>query len=144
MENNANAENGIFINGKAQIIEMLKFMTAKERATLLKNVRMRNPSLAKELYAESITFETIYSLDQVDLAQIIQFVKGPIMGVALKTAPAEFQRKMLQSCPREYAEEAYTYLTKNLGGNEERDVTRAQKRVSDTIVALNNRGRISL
>jgi flagellar motor switch protein FliG len=144
MENNANEQNGIFINGKAQIIEMLKFMTAKERATLLKNVRMRNPALAKELYAESITFETIYALDTVDLAQIIQFVKAPIMGVALKSAPAEFQRQLLGASPRAYAEEAYSYLTKNLGGNEERDIARAQKRVSDTIVALNNRGRISL
>lgn len=144
MDNNANEQNGVFINGKAQIIEMLKFMTAKERATLLKNVRMRNPALAKELYAESINFDTLYSLDQVDVAQVLQFVKAPIMGVALKSAPTEFQRKLLSSAPREYAEEAYTYLTKNLGGNEDRDITRAQKRVSDTIVALNNRGRISL
>jgi len=144
MEDNVNEQNGIFINGKAQIIEMLKFMTPKERATLLKNVRMRNPALAKELYAESINFDTIYSLDQVDIAQIIQFVKAPIMGVALKNAPTEFQRNLLTNAPREYAEEAYSYLTRNLGGNEERDITRAQKRVSDTIVALNNRGRISL
>ena len=58
---------GIFINGKAQIIDMLKYMQEDERTTLLKNIQARNPQLAKELYAESISFDTIYSLDQVDL-----------------------------------------------------------------------------
>lgn len=141
----ANKENGgIFINGKAQIIEMLKFMTAAERAVLLKNVSKRNPALGKELYAESITFETIYSLDKIDLEMMLQYIKPTIMGVALKGAKKEFQKNFLSIAPRSYAEEAFNYLTKNLGPNEGRDVERAQKRVADTIVALNNRGRISL
>ena len=143
MENNSE-KGGIFINGKGQIIEMLKFMTGAERNTLLKNIKMRNPGLAKELYAESITFETAYSLDKVDLQQVATFIKPAIMGVALKGSTEEFQRKFLSAVQREYAQEAYTYLMKNLGNNEERDTARAQKRVSDTIVALNNRGRISL
>lgn len=140
----SNAQNGIFINGKSQIIEMLKFMTAKERATLLKNIQLRNPNLAKELYAESVTFETIYNLDVVDLQQIAVFVKPAIMGVALKGATTEFQKSFLSNANREYAQEAFSYLNRSLGGNEERDIQRAQKRVSDTIVALNNRGRITL
>ena len=144
METNNSEKNGIFINGKAQIIEMLKYMTGNERNTLLKNIKMRNPALAKELYAESITFETLYSLDSVDLQQVASFIKPAIMGVALKGADEKFQRKLLSSVQREYAQEAFSYLTKNLGNNEDRDVKRAQKRVSDTIVALNNRGRISL
>jgi flagellar motor switch protein FliG len=139
-----NSENGIFINGKAQIVEMLKYMTAKERATLLKNIQLRNPNLARELYAESITFETIFSLDMVDLQQLAMFVKPAIMGVALKGCDEKFQRNFLSNAKREYAEEAFSYLSRSLGGNEDRDVKRAQKRVSDTIVALNNRGRISL
>ena len=105
---------------------------------------MRNPQLAKELYAESINFDTIYSLDQVDLGALANYVKPEIMGVALKGAKADFQRKLLSNVPRPYAEVAFNYIGKNLGANESRDVERAQKRVSDTIVALNNRGRISL
>lgn len=140
----ANQSNGIFINGKAQIIEMLKFMNAAERATLLKNIKARNPALAKELYSESITFETIYSLDSVDLSQLFQFVKAPIFGVALKKSPKAFQKTLLTMAPRAYAEEAYEYLVKDLGANEVRDIQRAQKRISDTIAALNNRGRITL
>ncbi|AYF43236.1 MULTISPECIES: FliG C-terminal domain-containing protein [Halobacteriovorax] len=141
----ASKENGgVFINGKAQIIEMLKFMGAEERATLLKNIQMRNPTLAKELYAESITFNTIYSLDDIDLAQVLKFIKAPILGVALKECEKTFQKKILTLLPRESAEEAYSYLVKNLGGNETRDIQRARKRVTDTIVALNNRGRLSL
>ena len=135
---------GIFINGKAQIIDMLKYMQEDERTTLLKNIQARNPQLAKELYAESISFGTIYSLDQVDLGALASYIKAEIMGVALKGAKPEFQRKLLSSVPRPYAEVAFTYINKNLGANEDRDVGRAQKRVSDTIVALNNKGRISL
>ena len=119
-------------------------MGAEERATLLKNIQMRNPTLAKELYAESITFNTIYSLDDIDLAQVLKFIKAPILGVALKECEKTFQKKILTLLPRESAEEAYSYLVKNLGGNETRDIQRARKRVTDTIVALNNRGRLSL
>lgn len=141
----ANAQNGgIFINGRGQIVEMLKYMNPTERATLLKNIKHRNPALAKELYSESITFETIYSLDEVDMGQIFQFIKAPIFGVALKKAPKAFQRTVLSLAPRAYAEEAYNYLIRDLGSNEVRDIERAQKRVSDTIAALNNRGRITL
>lgn len=141
----ANKENGgIFINGKAQIIEMLKFMNSAERATLLKNIQMRNPTLAKELYAESITFDTIYALDEIDLVQVIKFIKAPIIGVSLKECEKSFQKKVLTLLPRETAEEAYMYLVKDLGSNEARDIQRARKRVTDTIVALNNRGRLSL
>ncbi len=141
----ANKDNGgIFINGKAQIIEMLKFMNSDERATLLKNIQMRNPTLAKELYAESITFNTIYALDDVDLVQVIKFIKAPILGVALKECEKTFQKKVLTLLPRESAEEAYSYLVKNLGSTESRDIQRARKRVTDTIVALNNRGRLTL
>ncbi len=135
---------GVFINGKAQIIDMLKFMTAPERATLLKNIKARNPQLARELYAESISFDTIYSLDEIDLASLYQYIKPEIMGVALKGAKVDFQRKFLSIVPRDYAETAYSYITRNLGQNETRDVQRAKKRVSDTIVALNNRGRLTL
>jgi len=140
----ANSQNGIFINGKGQMIEMLKFMNADERSTLLKNIQLRNPALAKELYAESITFDTVYALDDVDLTHLIQFVKAPIFGVALKRSPKEFQKTLLSLAPRAYAEEAYSYLMKELGSTENRDVERAKKRVSDTIAALNNRGRITL
>ncbi len=145
MENNEQPQNqGVFINGKAQIIEMLKFMNNDERTTLLKNIQMRNPTLAKELYAESITFDTLYSLDDIDLAQIFKFVKPAIMGVALKYSEKKFQKKVLTLATRDYAEEAYSYLVKGLGANETRDVNRAKKRVADTIVALNNRGRLTL
>ena len=66
------------------------------------------------------------------------------MGVALKGCSVEFQKMFLSNAQREYAQEAFSYLNRSLGGTEERDITLAQKRVSDTIVALNNRGRITL
>ena len=44
-----NSTNSIFINGKAQIIEMLQHMPREERSRLLKNLKIRNPQLAEEL-----------------------------------------------------------------------------------------------
>ena len=45
-----NAENGgVFINGKGQVIELLRKMDGADKAKLLKNLRLRNPTLAKEL-----------------------------------------------------------------------------------------------
>jgi flagellar motor switch protein FliG len=122
----------VFLNGKGQIIEMLKFMTPKEREVLLKNIRARNSQLADELLEQSLTFSSLNELPDDDLILIFNSLSAPIVGVALKGSNREFQRRILSLAPRDYAEKAYSVLMTNLS-NEARDVQRAQNKVLNAL-----------
>ncbi|MCP4913940.1 MAG: hypothetical protein GY909_12580 [Oligoflexia bacterium] len=140
MENN---QQGIFINGKAQIVEMLQYMTAPEREKLLKNIRARNAQLADELMQKSVSFNDFLSLDDRDLQLVLNYIQAPILGVALKALKRDDQRRILVVCDRPYAEEAFKVMNTPLS-NEARDVKRACEKVSSVISALVKRGNISL
>lgn len=131
MEEQAN----IFINGRAQIIEMLQIMPAAEKEKLLRNIKQRNPQLAQELMVQSLTFDQVSRLNDEDLHTLIESVKPVVWGVALKGQTPEFQRRILSLAPRAYAEEAYHFLTTTLQ-NEKRDVKRAQNKIIEILVAL--------
>ena len=47
----------IFINGRAQILEMFPYLTQEEQSRLLKHIQLRNPQLAQDLQETSITFD---------------------------------------------------------------------------------------
>ena len=57
-----NKENGIYINGRQQIIDMLQFMSEPERRKLLKNIEMRNAVMARELSEQSLSFNDLNKL----------------------------------------------------------------------------------
>ena len=46
MSQNSAENGGVFINGKKQVIELLQRMDATDKVKLLKNLRLRNPTLA--------------------------------------------------------------------------------------------------
>ncbi|MBT7766473.1 MAG: hypothetical protein HN730_04910, partial [Bdellovibrionales bacterium] len=85
----------IFLNGKSQIVEMLRFMSADERKKLLQGIRQRNASMAQELESSSLTFEDFLSLNDTNLAKVIQYLDSSIMGVALRGCDPDFQRRAL-------------------------------------------------
>lgn len=134
---------GVFLNGKAQIVEMLQFMPNEEREVLLKNIRLRNPSLADELVVGSYTFDQIDRLTDHELNIIFRYVSAPILGVALKDVSKNLQRRLLSIAPRPYAEEAYNILITPLS-NEKRDIKRAQNKVVNIIVTLMKRKQLQL
>lgn len=131
----------VFLNGKGQIVEMLKFMTPKERETLLRNIRARNSQLADELLEQSLTFSSLNELADEDLSLIFNSINAPVLGVALKGSNREFQRRVLSLAPREYAEKAYSVLMTSLS-NEARDVQRAQNKVLNALGSLLKRKRM--
>lgn len=143
MEMQQPSNSGVFINGKAQIIEMLKHMPDAERQKLLQNIRLRNPQLANELVAQSLSFEHLGKLNPHEITLLIQYIAAPVLGVALKDTPREVQKKVLASVPRNYAEEAYKMMITPLA-NEKRDISRAQNKVISVILALSKRKQINL
>ncbi len=125
----------VFLNGKAQIIEMLQHMPREERAKLLKNIKLRNPQLAEELSQHSYTFSDINSLSDQELKNIFRYVSAPIVGMALKDVERSFQRRLLSLADRVYAEEAYRVMTTNFP-TEKRDTKRAQNKIIEILSRL--------
>lgn len=125
----------IFINGRGQIVEMLKIMPREEREKILRNVAARNKQLAMELGQECLSFNDLERLGDADLSYIIERIKAPILGIALKGAKQEFQRRVLRLARREYAEEAYeTMLGKVMNGS--KDIQRAQNKIMSLLPSI--------
>lgn len=142
MEANNNPTSGVFINGKAQIVEMLQHMSRDERSKLLKNLKVRNPQLAEELSEQCFTFNDLDSLSDYELQMIFNYISAPILGMALKTIERNFQRRLLSLASREYAEEAFKVL-KTPYTNEKRDIKRAQNKIIETLSSLKKRKQVT-
>ncbi len=128
----------VFINGKAQIIEMLQHMPREERIKLLKNIKLRNPQLAEELTQHSYTFSDISMLSDNELKMIFSYVSAPIVGMALKEVERSFQRRLLSLAERAYAEEAYRIMTTTFP-TEKRDTKRAQNKIIEILSKIKKR-----
>lgn len=134
---------GVFLNGKAQILEMMPLLSPVERNKLIKNIRMKNPQLADELVENSITFKNILDLNDDTIQVILRYVKAPILGVALKSLTPDHQRKILCLCEREYAEQAYKAMRARLS-REIQDIDKACLRVKSVMGALIRKGYIKI
>ena len=138
-----NSEQAVFINGRAQVIEMLQYMEDEDRNTLLKNIRIRNPILANELLEKSLVFENIGKLSDHEIRLVINYVQPAIMGVALKSVNQDLQRRVLGLAQRAFAEKAYEIMIKSIG-NEMTHIRKAQNKILETMVALNKKKQINL
>ena len=135
-----NTENGIYINGKRQVIELLQRMDGPDKARLLKNLRVRNPALAKELTESCISFESIWDLDDEALKTVISQVQPTILGLALNLVHTKNQRRALSLISRQVAMKAFEILQKDLTGNRN-ECQRAQQKILELALSL-HRNRI--
>lgn len=130
-----NSSNGVFINGKGQIIEMLQMMNSQERNLLLAKVRIKNPQLADELSEQCFSFSDLNNLTDHELSQIFNYIGAQVLGMALKNIDVQFQRRLLSLPQRAYAEEAFRVL-KTSYKNEKKDCARAQSKIIETLIAI--------
>lgn len=136
-------EQGIFINGRQQIIEMLQFMSEPERRKLLNNIGMRNAVMARELSEQSLSFNDLIHLPQDALRKIFTQCNPAIIGLALYNCTSELQRKVLASLDRHIAENAFEIMNQNLM-SKKLECKRAQERVLQIAIQLNRRQNITL
>ena len=140
-QKNANAENGgVYINGKRQVIELLQKMDSADKSRLLKNLRTRNPALAKELTESCISFESIWDLDDECLKTVVSQVQPAILGLALSLVHVKNQRRALSLISREMALKAFDIMQKDLTSNRN-ECFRAQQKVVELALSL-HRNRI--
>jgi len=132
----------VFINGKAQIIEMMAYLTPKERENLIRQIQSRNPQLAQELSDNSVCFNDLFTFSDETLDKISRNVSTAIMGIALKSASIENQRRALSSFSRSYAEATYEVMTKNIP-NQGQNITRAQNKIVELLIAMRRKKSLS-
>lgn len=135
-----NTENGVFINGKRQVIELLQRMDGPDKARLLKNLRTRNPVLAKELTESCISFESIWDLDDEGLKTVVSQVQPAILGLALSLVHTKNQRRALSLISRQMAIKAFEIMQKDLTSNRS-ECIRAQQKILELALSL-HRNRI--
>jgi flagellar motor switch protein FliG len=140
MEKNNAENNGVYINGKRQVIELLQRMDATDKSKLLKNLRMRNPSLAKELTESCISFESIWDLNDESLKTLLSQIQPTILGLALNIVHVKNQRRALSLISREMALRAFDIMQKDLSSNRT-ECHKAQQKILDLALNL-NRNRI--
>ena len=126
---------GVFINGKKQVIELLQRMDATDKVKLLKNLRLRNPTLAKELTESCLSFESIWDLDDECLKTVVSQVKPAILGLALSLVHVKNQRRALSMISRDMAIKAFEIMQKDLTSNRS-ECLRAQLKILELAISL--------
>jgi flagellar motor switch protein FliG len=129
------AENGIFINGKKQVIELLQKMDSADKAKLLKNLRSRNPALAKELTESCLCFDSIWDLTDECLRRVVSQMTPTILGLALNLVNTKNQRRVLSLISRDMALKAFEIMQKDLSSNRA-ECMKAQQKVLEIAMTL--------
>ncbi len=124
-------ESQVFLDGKSQMIEMLKIMPLEEKDKLFEQLKLRNPQLAKELLAKSFSFRAVAKLPKYELNNLLKHIDPSILGMALKGESEKFQRCILSSIDRSYAENAYSVMIHSV--NREEYISRAKDKVLTTL-----------
>lgn len=137
-QNEFTEKNGIYINGKGQIIELLQHMEQNEKARLLRNLKNRNPVLAKELSEQCFSYNNLWALDDENLGHIFSSVKPVVLGLALSLSNLKNQKRALSLIPRETALKAYEIMMKDLSQNQ-RECIRAQDKITEVALDLSRR-----
>ncbi|MCT4642632.1 MAG: hypothetical protein N4A33_10095 [Bacteriovoracaceae bacterium] len=136
-------EKGIFINGKQQVIEMLQYMGEKEKKKLLNNIKLRNPSIAKELSEKSFSFKSLFSMNNESLRSIFNNSNPTLVGLALYNESRENQKIALSVMDRHLAEKAFYIMNQNLT-SKANECSRAQKKILQYAISLSKTNKILL
>ena len=134
---------GVYLNGKKQVIELLKKMEGSDKAILLRNLKARNPILAKELAESCVNFDSIWELDDHALRSILSHVQPTILGLALHLCQVKNQRRALSLIERPHAIRAFEIMQKDLSANRN-ECQRAQQKILEFAMKLHKNQIINL
>lgn len=137
-QNSANEKTGIYINGRQQVVDLLRHMESTDKTKLLRNLKGRNPTLAKELSEQCFSYDNLWAMDDDNLGKVLSATKPVVLGLALSLTSIKNQKRALSLIPRESALKAYEVMIKDLSGNR-RECLRAQDKIIDSAIELSRR-----
>jgi flagellar motor switch protein FliG len=129
-------EKNLFLNGRQQIIDMLKLLSPAEREKLLSKVRLRSPQLADSLSANATTFHDLFNVSDYHLAPLFNSTDPRIVGLALKRIEPDIQRRVLKMMSRDKAEQAFKILNTQFN-DQEKAIQKAQNKILTSFNPVN-------
>lgn len=136
-------QQGIFLNGRQQIIEMLQFMNDEDKRKLLTNISKRNAVMARELSEQSFSFKNLFSLSKDQLNQILSRCNPAIIALALYPLEISLQRKALSSIERSSAEQAFEIMSNDLS-QKRQEIKRAQEKIIQIAIQMSRQKYINI
>lgn len=128
------ANGDIVVNGRAQVIDILKNLDESHRVNLLKNLAKKNAPLARELSLQTVSFQSFLQLSPKDLALTMEYVSDLVLSYALHRADDSSLKKVLSSLPSGRALSLFGQLKKQQVMISEQQ--RAQQKIVEIMTTL--------
>ncbi len=124
----------IVINGRAQVVEILKRLPEDHKNKILRSLQGKNSALAHELSWQTLTFEGLSQLKDESLKTLLEYISSPVIAIALLDQSVETQKKFLTNLSRERAKEVFQQL-KNSPPSPV-NAKKAQNKINDVATTL--------
>jgi len=141
-EENKNGE--IIINGKAQVVDILKRLPEEQKNKILGDLKKKNPTLSKELKIQTLSFHAIIGLESRDLRVLLEYLSSPLIAISIARAEKAVQIKFLKSLDSKKAMEVYRIITSETSNYGINDIEKAQNKILDSALILSQRQIIQL
>lgn len=135
---------GKYVNGKGQIVDLLRKMSPFDKKRLLGNINKRNPQMAQELSEQGIGMNNLELLSDSQLHELSFHVSPEVLGMALKNSNIDFQRRILKLIPREKAIVAYQIITDGPIKDEWSHCHKAQMKILQIVMPMFGRSSLGL
>lgn len=100
----------IVINGRAQVVEILKKLPEDHKNKILRSLHDKNSTLAHELSWQTLSFTGICQIKDDFLKGLLEYVSSPVIAIALSDQTVETQKRFLTNLSRERAKEVFHQL----------------------------------
>lgn len=135
MENKASQnEKGVFINGRGQVVDLLRTLQETEREKILKILKIKNPAMARDLTIQCLTFNYFIHLDQEKMNIACQYISGNVLGYALSDQNIQVQKMILNIIERKKAVEAFQIISEYRGTQTE--TQKSQRKIIQIVAEL--------
>ncbi len=134
-------KNDIVINGRAQVVEILKRLPEDHKNKILKSLKNRDSSLAHELSWQTLTFEGIAKAQDIQVKALLEYISSPVIAIALKDQDVGIQKKFLTNLSRDRAKEVFQLLKSNTTPIS--NVKKAQHKITEIAITLIQKKTIS-
>jgi flagellar motor switch protein FliG len=124
----------VIINGRAQVIELLKKLPIENKEKILQNVRQKNPKLAKELSMYTVTFETFTEIEEDKLIIVLPYISNKILSLALKSTDQNLQRKILKNLNKSRAIDVFNEMRSDTSSLQ--DTLKARDKIAQILGSL--------
>lgn len=135
MENKSSQnEKGVFINGRGQVVDLLRTLQDTEREKILKILKIKNPAMARDLTIQCLTFHYFINLDHEKIKIACQYISGNVLGFALSDQTIQNQKMILSIVERKKAMEAFQIISGEKGSQSE--TQKSQRKIVQIVAEL--------